>query len=384
LRSRLFIFISIVQSILLLGHAFIYTAASYFWGGAASSWQFKLAMAVLSISFVSASLIGWYSHNSLVRVLYLLAAVWLGFAALFLLAAILCWIVYAFRLLLDLGWAQPHIADACFGIAVAAGLYGILNAAALRVTRINVVLENLPEQWRGRTAVLVSDLHLGHIRNGRFIRRVVRRISALKPEVVFIAGDLYDGVAADFTRLAIAWKDLIPASARTESFATAIPKIAPPLGVYYIAGNHEEFYQDTEYLPPLLSAGIRVLNNEKVELDGLQLIGVHYRDAANPNRYQAILQQINLDRRRPSILLLHAPVRLQMSEAAGISLQLSGHTHGGQFFPGTLVGKRVWGKFNHGLQSLGKMLVYVTYGAGTWGPPMRIGTKPEVVLITFK
>lgn len=372
-----------MQGILFLGHALIYATAAYFWGGFATSWQFKVVMAVLSISFVSASLMGWYSHHPLVRFIYLLAAVWLGFAGLFLLAAVLCWIVYAFSSIAGLGWLRPYIADGCFGLAVAAGIYGIFNSARLRVTRISVALENLPAQWRGRTAAMVSDLHLGHIRNGRFISRVVEKIASLRPQAVFVTGDLYDGVAADFERLGSQWRTLIPSgsAARLSKRKHGYP--FPPLGVFYIAGNHEEFYGNAEYLPPLLNAGIRVLNNEKVELDGMQLVGVHYRDAANPNRYQSILRQINLDRERPSILLLHAPVRLQMSEEAGISLQLSGHTHGGQFFPGTLIGKRVWGRFNHGLQSFGKMLVYVTYGAGTWGPPMRIGTKPEVVLITF-
>jgi predicted MPP superfamily phosphohydrolase len=154
--------------------------------------------------------------------------------------------------------------------------------------------------------------------------------------------------------------------------------------VYYIAGNHEEFYRNAEYLPPLLRAGMRVLDNEKVEVDGLQLIGVHYRDAAQPERYRLVLQSMHLDRNRASVLLLHAPVRLAISEEEGISLQLSGHTHGGQFFPWTLVAKRVWAQFNHGLQRLGNLQVYTTYGTGTWGPPLRLGTRPEIAVITFQ
>ena len=288
------------------------------------------------------------------------------------LASIASWIMYGVSGAAGLCWRTAWIAHATFTLATAAGLYGLLNAAWPRVTRITVSLPNLPPQWRGRTAALVSDLHLGHVRNVRFVRRVVNKLLTLKNDIVFIAGDLYDGVAADFEKLAHPWADLV-----------ASPQAAT-LGVYYIAGNHEEFYRNAEYLPPLLRAGIRVLNNEKVEVDELQLIGVHYRDAVNAEQYRSILRGMKLDRARASVLLLHAPVRLPISEEEGISLQLSGHTHGGQFFPWTLIAQRVWSKFVHGLQRFGTLQVYTTYGTGTWGPPLRLGTRPEIVLIRFE
>jgi len=372
LRSRLFVFVSIVQAILFSAHWFVYATVAHFWGGMATSWAVKLAFALLSMSFVAASLLGWYSYRPLVRFFYLVSALWMGFASYFMLASIAGWILYGVSAAASLGWRRAWIADATFATAIAAGLYGLLNAAWPRVVRIAVALPNLPAQWRGRTAALVSDLHLGHVRNGRFVRRVVNKLLALQNDIVFVAGDLYDGVAADFEKLARPWADLV-----------ASPNAAA-LGVYYIAGNHEEFYRNAEYLPPLLRAGIRVLNNEKVEVDGLQLIGVHYRDAVNADQYRSILRNMKLDRTRASLLLLHAPVRLPISEEEGISLQLSGHTHGGQFFPWTLIAQRVWKKFIHGLQRFGALQVYTTYGTGTWGPPLRLGTRPEIVLITFE
>ncbi|HZE81896.1 MAG TPA: metallophosphoesterase [Candidatus Polarisedimenticolia bacterium] len=371
MRSRLVVFVSIVQAILFLAHWFVYATVAHFWGGGATSWAVKLAFALLSVSFVAASLRGWYSYQPLVRFFYLISAIWLGFASFFLLASVASWIVYGLTLAAGLGWRPAWIADVAFAGATGAGLYGVLNAAWPRVVRITVALPNLPTQWRGRTAALVSDLHLGHVRNGRFIRRVVNKLLALKSDIVFVAGDLYDGVAGDFEKLALPWTDLVMA-----------PKAAA-LGVYYIAGNHEEFYRNAEYLPPLLRAGIQVLNNEKVEVDGLQLVGVHYRDAVNPDQYRSTLRGMQLDRERASVLLLHAPVRLPISEEEGISFQLSGHTHGGQIFPWTMIAKRVWRKFNHGLQQFGALQVYTTYGTGTWGPPLRLGTRPEIVMITF-
>ena len=370
MRTRLVIFISIVQAILFLGHGFVYATCAFFWGGWAASWQMKLAFGLLSISFVAASLRGWYSFHPLVRAFYAAAATWLGLFSFFFVASMVSWIIYVLSAVAGWGWQRPVIADAAFAMAIAATLYGIVNAAWLRVTRVTVALDNLPPQWRGRKAALVSDLHLGHIRNYGFVSRVARRIAALQPDIVLITGDLYDGVAGDFEKLALPWKELVSGKAAAH-------------GIYYIAGNHEEFYAHAEYLPALLKSGVRVLNNEKIEVDGLQIVGVHYRDATQPERYQAILQRIGLDRGRASILLLHAPVRLAISEAEGVSLQLSGHTHGGQFFPWTLIVQRVWGKFAHGLQAFGKMQVYTAYGTGTWGPPLRVGTRPEIVLVTF-
>ncbi len=427
MRSRLAVFISIVQAILFAGHLFIYATAAMFWGGWAASTLMKVALAVLSISFVTASLLGWYFHNPLARLYYVIAAVWLGLSSFLLCASVACWLVLGFARVARLGWSAASIADVLFGAAILAAIYGMVNAAWLRVSRVTVQLPNLPPQWRGRTAAMVSDTHLGHVRNGRFIRRVVRKLTALEPDVVFLAGDVYDGTAADFEKLARPWEAFVSqmnthhgdtearrnstshhgdtetrrtAEKRREGLAqsggqdifqssssgssTAVLEEDPFLGVYYILGNHEEFYSHAEYLPPMTRAGVRLLNNEKVELDGVQLVGIHYRDAIEEQSYRQVLQSMRIDRHRPSILLLHAPVRLQIAEEEGISLQLSGHTHGGQFFPGTVIAKRVWGKFIQGLQRLGNLQVLISYGAGTWGPPMRVGTRPEIVVLNFE
>jgi len=374
LRLRLFAFVSIVQSILFLGHWLLYVTLAHFFGPWSSSLAVKVTLALLSVSFVSASLRAWYSPHVLVRVWYTLAALWMGLASYLMWASVLCWILAGISVLFRLGWEPRTIAASLFSAGTLVSLYGVINAARLRVTRINVALPNLPAQWRGRVAALVSDTHLGHVRNGRFIRRVVRTLASLKPDVVFLAGDLYDGTAGDFERLAQPWTAL----------TTPHSPPAVPHGVYYIAGNHEEFYGEAEYQQPLVKAGVRELNNQKVEIDGLQVIGVHYRDASHPERYRQILRAAALDRNRASVLLLHAPVHLDVAEGEGVSLQLSGHTHGGQFFPYTWIAGRVWGKFIHGLERLGNLLVYVSFGAGTWGPPMRVGTWPEIVLIRFE
>ena len=149
-----------------------------------------------------------------------------------------------------------------FGVAIVAGLYGVFNASWTRITRTTVRLANLPASWRGRRAALISDLHLGHVRNGSFLRRMVAKILREEPDAIFIAGDLYDGTAIDAGRA-----------------AEPLNELTAPQGVYFVAGNHEQFGDDSKYLRAIAAAGVRVLSNEKVEADGLQIIGVPYRNA---------------------------------------------------------------------------------------------------------
>jgi predicted MPP superfamily phosphohydrolase len=258
------------------------------------------------------------------------------------------------------------MAAAIFAVAALATLYGLVNARWIRVRKIKIPLRNLPGSWRGRVAALVSDLHLGHVNGAGFLRRIVTRLRGLKPDIVFITGDLYDGTAINAAVAVSPWKE-----------------IAPALGAYFVTGNHEEFRDPSRYLEAIGNAGVRALQSEKIVIDGLQLIGIPDHASANPDRLRSIFDALRIDRDRPSILLSHAPHVLSIPERAGISLQLSGHTHGGQFFPFTWFTRRIFGPYTYGLQRFGEMLVYTTTGAGTWGPPLRLGTQPEIVLLEF-
>jgi predicted MPP superfamily phosphohydrolase len=120
-----------------------------------------------------------------------------------------------------------------------------------------------------------------------------------------------------------------------------------------------------------------------VDADGLHILGIPYRDSNYPIRMRAALAGMQVPQGEASILLSHVPNRLPIVEQAGVSLQISGHTHGGQIFPFTWVVRRAFGKYTYGLQRFGELQVYTSYGAGTWGPPMRVGTHPEMVLLTF-
>jgi len=213
----------------------------------------------------------------------------------------------------------------------------------------------------------VSDLHLGHVNGAAFSRRVVAKIEQLRPDIVFITGDLFDG-----TRV------------KAEDVVSPFEQLSPRYGAYFVTGNHEEFSDPTNYIDALKGAGIGVLENQKIVVDGLQIVGVNHGDSAKPVRFHSILARADIDQNQASILLSHSPHALSVAERAGVSLQLSGHTHGGQVFPFTWFTRRIFGEHTYGLSRCGELLVYTSSGAGTWGPPMRVGTSPEIVLIRLE
>jgi predicted MPP superfamily phosphohydrolase len=205
------------------------------------------------------------------------------------------------------------------------------------------------------------------VRNLHFIRKIIRKLAALQPAAVFIAGDMYDGPKTNVEELAQAWKVW-----------------SPRLGTYYVTGNHEEFRDRNQYIRAVMRAGVRVLNNEGIDLDGMQLVGVHFGESLNVELFREILRKSAPDRTRPSILITHAPDRREAAAAEGISLQVSGHTHQGQLLPFTWAVKRMYGAYAYGLQRVGEMQIYTSSGAGTWGPPLRVGTIAEIVLLQFE
>ena len=358
-----------VQSILLVANLFLYATWIVFHPalGTTALVVLGIVAVVAGVSFVAASLLTWSYFNWAVRAFYTIAAIWVGLMTFCIFAACASWIALGVARIAGLEIAPELIADGFFSGGLLVGVYGVINAATVRVNRVTVKLPNLPDAWRGRVAALVSDLHLGHIRNIGFMRRVVARLNQARPDIVFIAGDMYDGTVVDANACAQPWSAL---SVR--------------FGALFVTGNHEEFSNRAGYLHAVAGAGVRVLNDEKIELEGLQIIGIHYGETVDPEVYRAVLRKAAISPERASVLIVHAPHRLPIAEEAGVSLQVSGHTHGGQFPPGSWVAQRVYGEFVHGLHRLGKLLVFTNWGAGTWGPPLRVGTNAEIVLITFE
>jgi len=373
-NRRFAILIAVVQLILFAGHFFIYETWQYFSPSSqpAATVFLRIAFLLLSVSFVPASLLAARYYNRFVRMFYTVASIWLGVLNFLVMAAACCWVLYGAVRISGLPVNGSALFFTLFGAALLVSLYGIINASWIRVKRISVKLPALPKSWRGRTAALVSDTHLGHVRGYPFISGIVAMLRQVRPDILFIAGDLYDGTRVEPKHLAAPWMNL-----------------SPPLGKFFVTGNHEEFSHPSQYADALQRSGVRTLLDEKLMVDDLQLIGVTYHTLATPERFRSFLRNGGNGGNgngagHASILLAHGPHNLAIAEEMGISLQLSGHTHRGQVFPFTWITSRIFRQYTYGLHSHGAMKVYTSSGAGTWGPPMRVGSRPEIVLIRFE
>ena len=320
-----------------------------------------IVLFLLSGGFIGMLFIERKTAGFLTRFFYLLTASWTGMFAYLFIAAALYDISNA--ILMD---AQPF-GLAVFIIAIATGLYGIMHAQHIVVKKISVKLPNLPEAWRGRTAVWMSDLHLGSVRGARFSAKVTKLSNSLSPDIVFIGGDLYDGTHAP------------------DPFAIAKPlkNLSSKFGTIYITGNHEEFGDPGQFLSAVHALGMRILQDEMTEIEGLQILGVDYSHAAKKDQFETILKNFKLDHAKSSILLKHEPKDLDVAEAAGVSFQISGHTHNGQQWPFNYLANMAYKGYGYGQKMYKTMEVYVSSGIGGWGPPVRVGSDCEIVAITF-
>jgi predicted MPP superfamily phosphohydrolase len=361
------IFIAIAEAIVILGHVLLYFSWLYFFHitNPAILRALGICLGMLSISFIGASLLVLRRDNILTKSIYYIAAIWLGVLLYLFLATIATWILV---LILRLIGAGGYIGIAAAGLIAAAFLfsfYGLWNAANPRLHYIEVTVPNLPPSWRGRTAVQISDVHLGTVRGRRFMERIVNMIASVNPDVVFITGDLFDGEGDD---LALE--------------AEPLKSLSPPLGIYFITGNHETYLGVNKVIRALSGLPITFLSDKMIDLDDVQLLGIDYPMFGQHKDLGRLLK--NLDSSKPNIVLYHTPVQIDLFKRFGVNLQLAGHTHRGQIWPLNYITDRVYNGNDRGLHTDGNYTLYTSVGTGTWGPPMRTGNHPEIVVIKFK
>ena len=364
--TRIAIFLTVISTITLGANWLVCATWNYFMGNEEMpAWQFVPPL--LTLTFIACILIGRRYSNPALRIAYRVAATWMGVLNFSFFASMGAWIAWDVAAAFSLHIEPKFVGVTFFAAAALASIYGVINGSWLRTTRVDVKLRNLPAAWNGKRIALVTDMHLGNVRGAGFTRRVVTKLEQLKPEAVFISGDMFDGVEGDF-----------------DAFLEPWTKLSAPAGIYYVSGNHEEFEDRAKFLDAVKRAGIRVLNNEKIESNGLQIVGIHDGETHEPQLYKSLLQRAEVDRSRASVLLAHQPKNLEIPAGEGIALQLSGHTHNGQIWPWHWLAARVHGKFVYGLHRFQEMQVLTSSGAGTWGIPMRAATKSEVVLIRLE
>jgi predicted MPP superfamily phosphohydrolase len=275
---------------------------------------------------------------------------------------------------LTLGVPLPPLEPGA-GTVLAASLAGLALGMASafrgpRIVAVDVPIANLPAPLHGYRIAQVSDLHIGLTLRGAYARRVVALVRTLEPDVIALTGDMVDGPVS---RLAA---DIAPLS--------ELPCIAP---TYCVWGNHEYYSGEAAWARQFAAMGLPVLMNAsaivrkgdaRVLVAGVTDPAARAYDPRRMPRPDLARGDAPADVR---VLLAHHPKLAQAAASAGYDLQLSGHTHAGQFFPWTLAVRLVHAPHVAGLSREGRMWVYVSAGTGTWGPPVRFGTTPELTLL---
>ncbi|WP_406296958.1 metallophosphoesterase [Streptomyces sp. NBC_00624] len=261
------------------------------------------------------------------------------------------------------------VARAVGGAAAVAGLgtvgygtYGVLRGP--RVKRVTVPLAKLPRSAHGFRIAVVSDIHLGPILGRAHTQRIVDTINRTQPDLIAVVGDLVDGTVAD----------LGPA-------AEPLAGLTARHGAFFVTGNHEYFSGAAQWVDHVKELGLHPLENARVETAGFDLAGVNdiagESEGQGPDFERALGDR---DRARASVLLAHQPVVIDDAVAYGVDLQLSGHTHGGQLWPGNYLAELA-NPTVAGLERYGDTQLYVSRGAGAWGPPVRVGAPSDITVV---
>ncbi|WP_327036556.1 metallophosphoesterase [Micromonospora ureilytica] len=267
------------------------------------------------------------------------------------------------------------------GAAIFAGLtatgvtgYGIRTALGPpHLDRVRIPLAKLPRSMDGLRIATVSDIHLGPLRGRAHTERIVAAINRLDADIVAVVGDLVDGSVAELGSAAAPLRDL-----------------RSRYGSFFVTGNHEYYSGVEEWVQEVDRLGLRVLQNRRQEIQArggvLDLAGVNDLTgagtglAAGPDFAAALGDR---DPSRPVVLLAHQPLAAKEAARYGVDLQLSGHTHGGQMVPFNLAVKLEQPVVS-GLGEVDGTKVYVTNGAGFWGPPVRVGAEPQISLVELR
>lgn len=245
------------------------------------------------------------------------------------------------------------------------GTYGVLRGPRLKY--VTVPLAKLPAGADGYRIAVVSDIHLGPLLGRAHTQRIVDTINGARPDLVAIVGDLVDGSVAD----------LGPA-------AEPLARLGARDGSYFVTGNHEYFSGAAPWVDFVRELGVHPLENARVEIAaGFDLAGVNDISGAShhaaPDYGKALDDR---DRTRAAVLLAHQPVMIHEAVEHGVDLQLSGHTHGGQLWPGNYLAELA-NPTVAGLERYGDTQLYVTRGAGAWGPPVRVGAPSDITIVTL-
>jgi len=257
-----------------------------------------------------------------------------------------------------------------FVLSLLTTVYGYFNARNPMVNPVSVAIDK--PLSKDLKIVVVSDLHIGAIVSNTKIERLVREINAIQPDLVLIVGDLVDHN---------------PRFAIKDEVGKQFLKLHPPMGIYAVTGNHEYIGEAEMSIQYLSQYGIQYLRDTAVNVQNQIIIAgredkqMQFVTGKKRKPISEILQDSPTG--LPVILMDHQPVEYDKAVESGVDLMLSGHTHKGQMWPMNYITKAVF-ENHYGLYQKGKSWFYTSNGFGTWGPPIRVGNRPEIVLITLQ
>lgn len=326
-------------------------------------WQFAFRMGGLKVGSKALFVAAWIGNVTL--------GIWGTFVMLCVPFNLIYLVAWTMGLTLPLQYSLfgEWVLWTALGIGVVGWLQTVMGP---RLTRVNVPIANLPAELVGLTIAQISDLHVGPTIGRRYVTRVVRRVKALEPHLIAFTGDFGDGPAP------LLKPDWLP-----------LAELSAPLGKFYVNGNHEYYWGGEPWEAAARETGFETLLNENrivthqghaITVGGVADPAARHFTKEGPNCKRALAGG---EKSALKILLAHQPENCEEAAQAGFDLQLSGHTHGGQFFP-FIFFMPFAHRYFKGLNRHGKMWVYVCVGTGYWGPPNRFAVPSEISLLTLQ
>ena len=367
-RGRIVAFVTVVLFVWTLMHAYV---VSRVWGlmpTAISKRWLLFAAVLLWLSYPLGRALAHWKLTFPGYFFEMAGAIWMGALFLALIWLLAVDLVTGFGFLLTEAYKPLRVA--ALGLTALLSIWGLIQGLRSPAVREEVVvLRGLPVRLDGLVAVQVSDLHLGTLMGRRWLDRLADLVNGQNPDLIFLTGDVLDGGAEEVERLK--------------------PQLAlfrAPLGVWAVTGNHEFYVGLDRSVAFMESCGIVVLRDSAREVaPGLVLAGVDDLTARREFRVDGDPLQKALASRPEgaTIFLSHSPLGAETADKMGVGLMLSGHTHNGQIWPfGYLV--RLYYPYITGRYAVGGMTLLVSHGTGTWGPPMRLFARGEIIRISLK
>ena len=321
------------------------------------SWKILFVFLLITANFVAVGVLARAQWNSVVRGWWIGTVYYIGILWTLFVVLLVFWLIQL-AVRFTIGPIPAAVAQRVVVVgALAVIAYSIVNA---RHIRVNTVTLRSAKVFRPITVVQLSDMHLGATAGVKYVERVVARTNALQPDLIAITGDLVD-------------------VGTTPGMLAGFKKLNAP--AFFVWGNHDSFLGEQKVAEIFDDTPITILKNETARpLDGLCIVGLDFMYDGNHKDIKTILTELVPKDACFTLLLSHEPLGFAHMDGRPIDLQLAGHTHNGQIFPFNFIVRARYPHLN-GLYTDGDRAIYVSPGTGTWGPPMRLGTKNEITRI---